>query len=102
MCGCEVCIQVKQLKRSLNAWINRNAIDNPAYRRVVMLNDITLHSKPRDAIQNMLCPYTSLGKCCYIVCCLILIQILMFTILYIYLINEQVQMKLTYQTGNMF
>ena len=23
MCGCEVCIQVKQLQRSLNAWINK-------------------------------------------------------------------------------
>ena len=62
MCGCEVCIQAKQLQRSLNAWRSRNAIDNPAYRRVVMPNDMVLHSKPRDAIQNMLCPYTSLGK----------------------------------------
>ena len=62
MCGCEVCIQAKQLQRSLNAWRNRNAIDNPAYRRVVLPNDMTLHSKPRDAIQNMLYPYTSLGK----------------------------------------
>ena len=50
ICACEVCIQAKQLQRSLNAWINRNAIDNPAYRRIVMLNDMTLHSKPRDTI----------------------------------------------------
>jgi len=62
ICECVVCIQAKQLQRSLNAWRNRNSIDNPAYRRVVMPNDMTLHSKPRDAIQNMLCPYTSLGK----------------------------------------
>ena len=81
MCGCEVCIQAKQLHRSLNAWRNRNAIDNPAYRRVVKPNDMTLHPKPRDAIKNMLCPYTSLGKFYYIVCCLILIQILIFTFL---------------------
>ena len=62
MCGCEVCIHAKQLQRSLNAWRSRNDIDNPAYRRVVMPNDMVLHSKPRDTIQNMLCPYTSLGK----------------------------------------
>ena len=79
MCGYEVCIQAKQIQCSLNAWRNRNSIDNPAHRRVVMPNDMTLHSKPRDAKQNMLCPYTSLGKFYYIVCCLILIQILLFT-----------------------
>ena len=69
---------------------------------VVMPNDMTLHPKPRDGIQNMLCPYTSLCKLYYIICFLILLQILMFTFLYIYLINGHVQMKLTYQTGNVF
>ena len=83
MCGCEVCIQAKKLQRSLNAWRNRNAIDNPAYTRVVMPNDMTLHSKPRDIIQNMLYPYTSLGKLYLFVCYLMLLQILMTTILYI-------------------
>ena len=73
--------QAKQLQRSLNAWINRQSKGNPTYRRVVMSNDMTLHHKPRDAIVNMLCPYTSLGKFYDIVCCLILIQILMFTFL---------------------
>ena len=102
MCRCEVCIQAKQLQRSLNAWRNKNSIDNLAYRRVVMPNDMTLHPKPRDAIQNMLCPYTSIGKLYYIIFCLIILQILMFTFLYIYLINKQVQMKLNYQTGNLF
>ena len=62
MCGCEVFIQAKQLQRSLNAWRKRKSKDNPAYRRVVMPHDMTLHPKPRNAIQNMLCPYTSLGK----------------------------------------
>ena len=81
MCGCEVFIQAKKLQRSLNAWRNRNSIDNPAYRRVAMPNDMTLYPKPRDAIQNMLGPYTLLGKFYYIVCCLIVIQILMFTFL---------------------
>ena len=59
MCGCEVCIQAKQLQRSLNAWRNRNSIDNPAYRIVEIPNDTTLHPKPKDAIQDMLCPYAS-------------------------------------------
>ena len=81
MCGCEVCIQAKQLQCSLNTWRRRNSKYNPTYRRVVMPNDMTLYPKPRDAIQNMLCPYTSLGKFYYIVCCLILIQILMFAFL---------------------
>ena len=57
-----VCIQAKKIQRSLNDRRNRNAIDNPAYRRVAMSNDMTLHPKPRDAIQNMLYPYISLGK----------------------------------------
>ena len=35
-----------------------------------MPNDMTLHPKPRDAIENMLYPYTSLGKFYNIVCCL--------------------------------
>ena len=81
MCGCEVCIQAKQLQRSLNTWRNRNSIDNPVYRRVAMPNDMTLHPKPRDAIQNMPYPYTSIGKFYYILCCLIVIQILMSTFL---------------------
>ena len=83
ICACEVCIQAKQLQHSLNVWRNRNAIDNPAYRRVVMPNDMTLHSKPKDAIQNILCPYSSLGKLYLFVCYLMLLQILMITILYI-------------------
>ena len=41
-----------------------------------MPNDMTLHPKPRDAKENMLCPYTSLGKFYDIVCCLMSIQIL--------------------------
>ena len=62
MCVYKVCIQAKQLQCSLNSWRSRNTFDNPAYKREVMPNDMTLHSKPRDAIQNMLCPYISLGK----------------------------------------
>ena len=81
MCGCEVCIQAKQLQRSLNAWRNRQSKGNPTYRRVVMPNDMTLHPKPRDAIENMLCPYTSLGKFYDIVCSLMSIQILILTFL---------------------
>ena len=70
MCGCEVCIQAKQLQRSLNAWRIRQSKGNPTYRRVVMANDMTLHHKLRDAIENTLCPYTSLGKFYAIICCL--------------------------------
>ena len=81
MCGYEVCIQAKQLQRSLNTWSNRQSKGTPTYRRVVMLNDMTLHPKPRDAIENMLCPYTSLGKFYAIVCCLMSIQILILTFL---------------------
>ena len=55
ICRCEVCIQEKQLQRSLNAWRNRNSVDNSTYRRVVIPNDMTLHPKPRDAIESMLC-----------------------------------------------
>ena len=73
MCRCEVCIQTKELQRSLNAWINRQSKGNLTYRRVVMPNDMTLHHTPRDAIENMLYPYTSLGKFYDIICCLMLI-----------------------------
>ena len=79
MCGCEVYIQAKQLQRSLNAWKNRQSKWNPTYRRVVMPNDMTLYHKPRDAIENMLCPYSSLGKLYDIVCCLMSIQISILT-----------------------
>ena len=54
----------------------RQSKGNPTYRRVVMPNDMTLHHKLRDAIKNMLCPYTSLGKFYDIFCCLMAIQIL--------------------------
>ena len=81
MCGCEVCIQAKKLQRSLNAWRNRQSKGNSTYRRVVMLNDMTLHSKPRYVIQNMLSPYTSLGKFYDIIFCLISIQIIILTFL---------------------
>ena len=76
MCGCEVCIQAKQLQRSLNAQRNRHSKGNPTYRRVGMPTNMTLNPKPRDAIENMLYPYTSLGKFYDIVCCLMSIQIL--------------------------
>ena len=52
---CKVCAQAKQLQRSLNAWRNRQSKGNPTYRRVVIPNDMTLHPKPRDAIESMLC-----------------------------------------------
>ena len=81
MCGCEVCIQTKQLHRSLNAWRNRQSKGNPTYRRVVMPNNMTLHPKTRDTVENMLYPYTSLGKFYDIVCSLMSIQILIFTFL---------------------
>ena len=81
MCGCEVCIQVKQLQRSLNALIIRQSKGNPTYRRVVMPDDVTLHHTPIYARENMLCPYTSLGKFYDIICCLISIQILILTFL---------------------
>ena len=81
MCGCEVCIEAKQLQRSLNAWRNRQSKGNPTYRRVVMLNNMTLHPKPRDAVENMLYPYTSIGKFYNIVCYLMSIQVLIFTFL---------------------
>ena len=81
MCGYEVCIQAKQLQSSLNAWINRQSKGNPVYGRVVMPNDMTLHPKSRDAIENMLSPYTSLGKFYDILCCLISIGILIFPFL---------------------
>ena len=46
-----------------------------------MPNDMTLHHKPRDGIENMVCPYTSLGKFYDIICCLMAIQILILTLL---------------------
>ena len=46
-----------------------------------MPDDVTLHHTPIDAIENMLCPYTSLGKFYDIICCLISIQILILTFL---------------------
>ena len=46
-----------------------------------MPNDMTLHPKPRDAIENMLNPYPSFSKFNDIVCCLISIQILILTFL---------------------
>ena len=81
MCRCEVCIQTKELQRSLNAWINRQSKGNITYRRLVMPSDITLHPKPSDAIENKLCPYTSLGKFYNILCCLMSIQILVLNFL---------------------
>ena len=71
----------KQLQRSINTWRNIQSKGNPTYRRVVIPNDTTLHPKPRDVIENMLCPYTSLGKFYDIVCCLIPIQILILNFL---------------------
>ena len=46
-----------------------------------MPTNMTLNPKPRDAIENMLYPYTSLGKFYDIVCCLMSIQILILTFL---------------------
>ena len=81
ICGCEVCIQAKQLQRSFNAWRNRQSKGNLTYRKVVMPNGITLHHKLRDTLENMLCPYTSLGKFYDNVYCLMSIQILILTFL---------------------
>ena len=52
MRGCEVCTQTKNLQRSLNAWRKRQSKGNPTHRRVEIPNDITLHPKPRDAIEE--------------------------------------------------
>ena len=46
-----------------------------------MPNDMTLHHKPRDAIENMVYPYTSLGKLYDNICCLMSLQILILTFL---------------------
>ena len=63
ICGYEVCIQAKQLHHSLNAWMYRYSKDNPTYKRIVMPKNMILHPKPRDTIDEMICPYTSLGQC---------------------------------------
>ena len=84
--GISKCVNVKFVYKYSNYNVvlihgERQSKCNPTYRRVVMPNDMTLNPKPRNAIENMLCPYTSLGKFYDIICCLMSILILILTFL---------------------
>ena len=76
LCGCEVCVQTKQLQCTLNAWRKTYSNDNPSYKIIVLSNNMILHPKPKDAIEKIICLYISLGKYYVIVYYFILDQLI--------------------------
>ena len=62
MCGCEMCIQATIQQQTFNDWWNIISCDNKSYKRVVFPNGNLLHTRARDVIELIICPYISLGK----------------------------------------
>ena len=79
MYGCEVFIQAKQLQRTLNTRKKKYLRENPSDKRMVLPNNMILHPKPRNVIENSLGLYTSLSECFVIVICSISNLILIIT-----------------------
>ena len=75
MRGCEAYIQVKHL----NTWRSIYSKDSTRYKIIVLHNNMILHPKPRDEIEIMTSPYTSLGKSYVIFCYFILNLLLIIT-----------------------
>ena len=99
MSQCKVFIQAKQLQHTLNALRNRYLRDDTDYKIIVLPNDMIFHLKPKDTIEKIICPYTSLGKCFVIVYCFILNLLLI--ILFLQLIVLQLHLfNLIYPNGN--
>jgi hypothetical protein len=71
MCGCEICIGMSSIQRSLNAFRRRECkkisaatevtIDNQQYLDRVLPGGNELHEKPRHALKEILCPELDCG-----------------------------------------
>ena len=55
MCGCEIYIHCKQLKRTLISWRRRHANNKNCYKYVVFPDGNVLHETTRDAVNTMIC-----------------------------------------------